>query len=226
MGIFTNLEVHLEPETTLFQPEVDVIQAVIEQALANLKHPVKQGTFILDGQVMGKREGAYNIMRFNLQDGRLMLLGQNSDKMAEEAINYILHYPRKGQQYDICPEYYWSTFGLLPSGFYYDECEQLVAMVVNASFGRFVASYYGGETASWFYRDSRFVLAALAETLAQLCKEDKVLQRSVGELMLKEPDAAILVKRMFDTCTHPALKAWRDWHESATKAGELTLFFE
>lgn len=230
MGKFTNLEVHLEPETTLFQQEVDVILAIIDQVLSNLEQYPTKGTFILDGQKMGEK--AYNIVRFNLQDGYSTYhrYGRNSDRAAEESINEILSYPSSMNRYSTNPGYYWKSFGLLPSGFYQcDDMPQLRVVVINASFGRFIASFYGDP-----YDADTDCLTALAEALAQLCKEDKVLRRSVDDIVsdsVKRRDdgaevAAAIASKMFDSCDHPALKAWRDWHESATKAGELTLFFE
>lgn len=230
MGEFTNMEMHLEPETTLYQQEVDVVMAVIDRVLSNSvikKYPTK-GTFILDGQKMGKK--AYNIIRFNFQNGYSthQLCGKNSDEMAEKSIDEILSYPSPESYYYFRSDS--ENFGLLPSGWYrHKNGEPLRAMVINASFGRFIASFYDGA-----YGSEIECLSAIAETLAQLGKEDKVLRRSVNDIMAerdKEIDfnsvAAVgMVEHMFETCEHPTLKAWKEWHDSAIAANELKYFFE
>lgn len=227
MGKFTNLEMYVEPDSTLFQPEIDALQAVVDQVLASFDLYPTKGTFILDGQKMG--EEAQCILRFNLEDG--MMLGRmpceaDSDLLTARAINEILLWPENS-----CYEYRAraENFGQLPAGIYLHH--ELEVMVLNTTLGRFLVSFYsnaadqdvidGADTA---------VLMALAEALAQMGKEDKILQQSAQQAChCSSPlgqDAIKLVKRLFLECDVPALKAWREWHEPANNSGELTLFFE
>lgn len=231
MGKFINMEMVLEPESTLFQPEIDVILAVIDQVLTSFGHYPTRGTFILVGQKRG--EAATNIIRFNLADEESEGSRQEvyndtyystSNSLAEAAIDEVLSWP-ENSVYDYQGEA--KNFGLLPSGIY--RCTELKVLVLNTVFGRFLASCYANFMDDG-HTQSTALLIAIAETFAQMGKEDKILQQSAQALYRQavgiDKDAIILVRRLFLDRALPALSAWHTWHEPANNAGELTLFFE
>ena len=222
MGNFTNLITNVGPNTTLFQQEVDVIQAVVARVLDSFEPQPTQGTFILDGQKRG--ESAYCILRFNLEKGCCQLHEETSDDAAAGSIDDILAWPeRLAYGYRSNPEY----FGQLPSSIYMSIRRKV--LVLNTTFGRFLVSFYANSPFPYVRQDMT-LLMALAEAFAQMGKEDKILQRSVERVCASaispDKDAIILVKHMFLDCEDDALRIWRDWHEPANQAGELTLFFE
>lgn len=222
MGTFTNLETHVEPETTLFQQEVDIILAVIDQVLATFDEYPTQGTFILDGQKMG--EDAKCILRFNLENGFCQPMEDTSDDIVIRAIDDILVWPKYlTYGYHGEPNY----FGQLPSDIY--KYGRRKALVLNTTFGRFVVSFYANFV-SGGHEESTALLLAVAESIAQMGKEDKILQKSNQNLQWLmtnlDQNAVALVRDLFHNCAHPTLKAWKEWHEPANSSGELTLFFE
>lgn len=227
MGILINLKSYVEPETTLFQQAVDFILAIIDQVLDSFDTHPTQGTFILDGQAYGEK--AKCILRFNLEDGVLQPLEgfeDTSDDIAAGAINKVLAWPETpAYGYKAEPNF----FGRLPSGVYKQGRNKV--LVLNTTFGRFLMSYYANSGCSMEAHDEgSALLLAVAETIAQMGKEDKVLQRSaytLGEQSTGvEKDAVILVKRLFLEDKFPPLLAWKKWHEPANTSGKLTLFFE
>jgi hypothetical protein len=229
MGKFTNIEIHTEPETTLFPQEVNAILSVINQVLVSLSdhYPVR-GTFILDGQKTG--EEARCILRFDLEDGPAPYTIEatkdtSSDELAERAINSVLSWPEKWAPYPYTAEDEQS--GQFSSKVY--RRSELRVLVLNTAYGRFLASCYIA-----FSEDTQnkniAVLNAVAEVLARMGKEDEGLQQSIHQLRNYftpvDKEISTLINRLFDECSIPELKAWRDWHEPANTSGDLTLFFE
>lgn len=225
MGNFINLKSYVEPETTLFQPEVDVILAVIDQVLASFDTYPDKGTFILDGQKMGEK--AKCIVRFNLEGGYCRPLEDTSDEITANAINNVLSWPHK-------PAYAYQGetkfFGQFPSGIYTHGRQKV--LVLNTTYGRFLMSYYANSGCNPFeeHDECTILLQALAETFARMGKEDKVLQWSVERVHAQATDlekrTITLVQDLFQNCTLSAIREWEDWHEQANDSGELTLFFE
>lgn len=230
MGKFTNLEIHTEPETTLFHQESNLILAVIDQVLSSFDTYPTQGTFILDGQKRG--EDAKCLIRFNLEDGvcpPIAGFDDTSDDIATNAINAVLSWPAasaygyKGEP---------NLFGQFSSGIYQHGRKKV--LVLNATFGRFLMSYYADSGCSncraEAHDDGNALLLSVAETIAQMGKEDKILQKSVDSITnttaKNEQDAITLVERLFLEGTFPPLQVWKEWHEPANTSGALTLFFE
>lgn len=199
-----------------------MILAVIDQVLASFDEYPTQGTFILDGQKMG--DEAKCIVRFNLEDGFCRPIEDSSDDIAAGAIDAVLAWPES-------PAYGYrgeaKFFGQLPSGIY--QYGRKKALVLNTTFGRFIASFYA-DFRNGGHDESIALLIALAEAFASMGKEDRILQSSAQRLCDQAvgigKDALILVKKLFLGCNLPALKTWREWHEPANNSGELTLFFE
>lgn len=226
---FTNLET-FDEGTTLYQQEIDVILAVIDQVLASFEmHPTK-GTFILDGQEMG--EEAKCIIRFNLENGvclppeDLGIDDYTSDDITAIAINSVLSWPE-------VPAYGYKGearyFGQLPSGIYKRGLRKV--LVLNTTYGRFLISFFANCQCGIDEHDGgSALLRALAIAFASIDQKDKVLQQSVKGITqfiaLGEKCAMDVVRELFTKCELPALKAWKDWCESASSSGELKLFFE
>ncbi len=227
MSKFTNLQSFVEPNTTLFPQEVDVIQAIIRETLAFLGEQPTQGTFILDGQKTG--EDAKCILRFNLEDGPgVWQIGTNgcatTDALAERAINGILSWPKR-------TPYPWPDGHRRSSQFSskVHHRSELRVLVLNTTYGRFLASCCFGFSENRQNRNVA-ILNAVAETFAQMGKEDKGLQNSVQQTRAwatsLDKDVIQLVQQLFKECTLLELETWRNWHEPANGSGDLTLFFE
>lgn len=224
MGKFTNMQTFVEPETTLFQQEVDVILTVIDQTLAYLNLSPQQGTFILDGQKMG--EDAKCILRFNWEAGasQPQTSERTSDQIAADSIDRILSWPEYltyGYQGEA------KYFGLLPSDIY--RYGRMQVLVINTTYGRFLVSFFADFTENR-WDESTVVMMALAEAFAQLGKEDGVLQKSADRICRgagkPESEVITLIRNLFRECNLPALQTWKAWHEPANASGELVLFFE
>lgn len=224
MGKFINLQTFVEPETTLFQQEVDVVLAIVNQVLTSLQLCPKRGTFILDGQKMG--EDAKCILRFNWEEGTYQPLSseRTSDQIAADSIDRILSWPEYltyGYQGEA------KYFGLLPSNIY--RYGRMQVLVINATYGRFLISFCADFTDER-WDESTVLMMALAEAFAQMGQEDGILLRSADRICQgageTEKTAIALVQGLFRDCTLPALETWKSWHAPANASGELTLFFE
>ena len=227
MSKFTNLKTFIK-ETTLYQQEVDVILAVIDQVLASFEQYPTKGTFILDGQEMG--EDAKCIIRFNLEDGAYPLSGGledcTSDDIATMAINDVLSWPE-------VPAYGYKGearfFGQLPSGIYKRGRQKV--LVLNTTYGRFLMSFFANcQCGIDEHDDGSALLLALAVAFASIDQKDKILRQSVENITTSiscnEESATDMVLDLFAKCELPALIAWKDWCESANSSDELPLFFE
>lgn len=105
MGKLINFECHTEPETTLFQQEIDVLVEVIGEVMRGFSEQPNKGTCIIDGQKYG--EEARCLVRFNLPEGIyrrqfFRIYEKTSDRMAEEAINNALSYPDNSRYTKTC----------------------------------------------------------------------------------------------------------------------------
>lgn len=233
---FRNVQLY-PSEQTLFQPEIDVILAVLEETLTAVydEHVPRQGSLILDGQKFG--EEAKCIARLNFMRGDVRYdyaFGSDisSDVITAQSINVIIGWPRSSAYVaEPLPSY----FGLLPTGIYsLDRGQQpsLIVLVLNTTFGRFLASCRTGLIHGNCYLNADFTaFATLAETFRQLGKEDLVLQKHSEGLITElcnQTDcdrAIIIVRQLFSDCSLPALQVWKAWHEPANQSGELPLFF-
>lgn len=238
MGLI-NVEKHAEPETTLFPQETDLLLEILETMITRLlPHAITCGTFILDGQAYG--DDAKLLLRGNFPGGVYQrqffrIQERSSNDMATESIDEALNWPistsRLSHHFE--KNYRYIDERQFPeSGIYRDG--ELIVLILNASHGRFLGSIKMetvAENDTELYDEPELLLYALAMSLAQMSKEDHVLQASVNSLSswcskLDYAGIATQVKELFVGCELPALKTWRDWHKSVSSSGKLTLFFE
>jgi len=156
----------------LFQQESDVIVEIVLQALQTIDPKVCQGTFILDGQRYNEK--AECLIRFDLPEGTTIgvgndfweRMGNSSSAIAEKAINTVLD------------DYESSN---APSGiFEFGEHKELKVLILNATHGRFLCSFYANFKGDGDQESSK-ILVIVAELLGELCKNDPVLVKSVEE---------------------------------------------
>lgn len=207
-----NFEHYVEPEIILFEQEVDVIVALVLRAIKLTKCNISYGTFILDGQ---KKDGeAQCLIRFDLPKGHLRsmtYIDYNFALMAEDAINDILRSPE------------WQTSSI------YIANESKV-LVLNTTYGRFLCSFYA-DFLGGGHSESTNILMVVAEAIAQMGKEDTILQDSVSAIWFAEIEdnggantAMLFVRDAFEKCEIPELAKWKEWH--IANNDNLALFFE
>lgn len=204
----TNFTCFTEPETTLFQEEIDAITAVVaEVILMDGFH--SRGSFLLMGQADGK--AAQTLISFDFTDGAVKNYDQKGHSSATEA-KRVLEYSARAEKRNSHISYFVNT--------------QLF-LTLNSTAGRFLCacySEYGG------YGFQRKVYIAVATALACMGLEDAVLQESLQCLLQNEGREVIqtsnCVREAFAALSLPELAAWHDWHEPANESGNLTLFFE
>lgn len=146
MNCFTNVRTHVLPGM-LSEIDLGLLQETINEILTPWKLDKKEGSFALVGQKRGER--AQEILRFNFEDGRKGeldspddmkwgLYARTSDRAVESAIDELLRYPHKKLSDDYYPNPV--NFGQLSSSIYYVGEPRAYAVVVNTTFGRFLAS--------------------------------------------------------------------------------------
>jgi len=231
MGKFKNVAMH-PGKDTLFQEEINVVTTVLDAVLRHCYggEMPPRGTFILDGQKEG--QSAKCILRLNLPEGEDYRAFSNatlkSDHLASQAIDEILSWPESSAyQYQARA----IDFGKLPTGIYTGG--YLVALVLNTTFGRFVASFQIFQTDLRVLgrRLTSQVLVTIAETLCQLGKEDLVLQAQTTAWLASQNNPAQeellrFVRNIFTERELPGMETWHLWHEHATQKGELAPFFD
>lgn len=230
---FSDLEVHCQLGDALSYWEANVVLAVIEEILtSNLRDGTTMGTFIMDGYKTG--HVCECLLRGNLKDGPSTgyLLPfdakQPSNILAEEAIDDALAYPDKEgsvfAQHAFLPE----EDERIGTGIH--SAGPLHVMALDASAGHFLTSFYADFSIA-SRREINVMLVSIAETLAQLKPNDKVLQDSVKEIVEHETgtvegymsrSAVYKVREMFRECEHPVIRAWKTWRE----ANPVTNFFD
>ncbi len=229
---FTNLEKHPNADT-LYPQEIDALLAVISYFCEG-RYSGDYGSCILDGQKDG---GAANcIFRFNFPEGPyrrtfFRTYDRTSDQIAEDSINEMLCWPenpsryRKSLENIPCP---------VATGIYRDG--EIEVLVLNTTHGRFLFTCH---TLAAFSDDDYDALSEalpyiFAEAIANMGKEDTVLQRSNIELIagLDPSHSGQIVDMItetrdlfYDKNPLPEIAAWRTWHESADQSDELALFF-
>lgn len=228
MGNFINIEQHVEPETTLFEQEINAILAVIAKIGENFAQSPRRGTIILDGQKYGDK--AKLLIKANYPGGtyqrRFFRIYQyDSDEMAARSINEVLKWPDPDSRYA-----HLFKQELPQSGIYRDG--ELLVLILNAKYGRFLCSIKAEtEVGEELHDEAKYLLYAMTECFAQMMQEDEILQESAKRIFLSSERFQIAcavdeVDEMFVHCTEPSLQTWRAWHEPANAAGELTLCFQ
>lgn len=229
MGEWSNVSVHAS-KNTLYTQEIDAILAILAEVMRDCYggSMPRTGSFILDGQRVGAQASC--IIKFNLAGGESYynIAGRevNSLALAAQSIDELLSWPRRSEYYYLGDPL---LFGKLPTDIY--EYGKFIALVINTTYGRFLASLQtcrpdGGNDRRSIIR----VLLSLVEVLRQLGQEDLVLQMQSRTLLSRfqsfdYKEVINHVQELFATCHLPALKTWHEWHELANASGELGLFF-
>ena len=220
----SNLELHLEPETTLYKEEADVIIAIVFGIMKEIGVCAKHGTFLLYG-VKNDSQEPQKIISFDLRRGPSAKFMRNekrlnSRKMAEE----VLERDARSEK---------STFALQDTkakGYITYYADSPLFLSLQATHGRFTCAFYAGDGDYW---DMTFVYCAVAQALAVMGKEDEVLQESCDDLFFSEVDeyttifiARNYVNSVFEEDVFPEIKAWRTWHDAAVAEDKLGMYFE
>ena len=203
----TNQHFLLEPDSTLFKEEADAIVAVILDILKQDGHDLTEGSFVLMG-TKGTSSNSKEIIAFDFGDGPIHDFrdkGISSRSFARK----ILRRDAKNKT------------GSSHVSYFVDSPLFLRLKTTNGLFS--AAMFVDGSVEDVYY--------ALAQAIACMGKEDTVLQDSVNEIFDLEsqdyPGINVLrdyVKKLFEKCELPELKAWQEWHDKNSK--KLTLFFE
>lgn len=222
---FINVERYHQPSGVLFLEELDAVMAMVDLTSRLYAPQALRGTFTLKSQKAG--EEARCALRFNLPDGpygqRIYQTNLSSNRLAEESIDQLLVLPgesrytigetKERQQLRAKIQSAWD----IPSGIWRDR--ELRAMVLGADGGRFFASCHIVPTECGVSdHATNLVLHVVAQTLAHMCIEDKVLMRSVQDIASASKQAAedhaaafTLVKDVFASGSRPAIRAWHSW---------------
>lgn len=235
---FTNIVKQVEPDSTLFEPEIDLILVLIRKVAQSFQHELELGTFILDGQTYGGDPQL--ITRGNFAKGIYRrqfyrTYNRTSDQIAEESIDQLLVWPGMLSRYrrHFAERFFEQNGMIYPrTGIYQDG--ELLVLAMNATHGRFLASIQAQAVNDPYYdfgdEISEALLYAVSEALCMMMREDVILQRSATQLMIERenPLAANIVLAVVNEFAQgelPEMRAWQDWHEPANKSGQLTLPF-
>lgn len=231
-NFFTNLEIHTEPETTLFPQEVDVILKAVEVAIRRHVETIAKGTLVIMGHKRG--EAPYLIAHANIREGAFTYAGMNSDKLAQKSVKELLVADPSYSRY-----FKNAADRSLKQGIF--QVDELLALSLSATHGRFLVAIHTANEAGELQKGfDRLLLCHIATIIAQMGLEDDVLQRNAiltiaqewkyrnevngsGERVIETYVAA----QTFVRCpAFEAVETWWAWHEPANNAGELTLFFQ
>lgn len=222
MNYFVNMRKYVI-RGMLSESDLDLIQKVIEGVIdRGIKlGPLgsKSGTFALLGQKRGER--AHEIMRFNLWGDRDCALVENgffyantSDRTVEVTIDELLSYPssKLSCRYEPGPK----DFGQLASGFFYYNYSDKIdatAMVINTTFGRFLACIAAYPTL-W-----ESILSGVMLALQKQSLHDKIMEESVKQILCHQnPKITKEISTIVDYCT--------EIHEADSADSGRVLFFE
>lgn len=210
----TNLKLGLVPKTTLFKEEADAIVAVVKDVISKSKISVKNGTFLLYGVKNGERE-PQRLISFDFGRGpakKFSIFEKDSRCLAEEIL-----------ELEVRKDHSESYSGI---SYYFDSPPFLQ---LRTTYGRFICAFYAGEG---LYSGMTYVYSAVAKALALLCENDEVLQKSCGDVFIREIDdePRILeledyVEDLFLKSKLPELAAWQKWHITAATDGRLAPYF-
>lgn len=240
-NFFTDVQTFPYGTKALSSKEICALMAVVQEILDCFDEVPNKGTIILDGQEKG--EEARCIMRMNLEKGVYLknfhlVYQRTSATLAEESIDAALGWPENGA-YDCTPMA--KNFGEMPTGMYL--CGSHKVMVLNTTFGRFVASFQlavekadtsndeGQVELSEYCDENVAAMKGWAVALAKMRPKDLVLGRSVKRLTENATPMERRIKEevenLFYFCTLPELAVWKEWHDAEVKGKKkIGLFFE
>ena len=206
-----NVTLCLEPQTTLFKEEADAIIAVVLNVLKHDGRLPKAGTFLLYGVEDGKQD-VQKIISFSFKNGAVRNCLESSCD-SDELGDTILKRVAAHMSHRTAITYY---------------VDSPTFLELKTTYGRFLCFYYDESMCNQTY-----IYCAVAKALASMGKEDEVLQEACEYLFAVEMEdhtridvLAGYVDGLFTSCELPELKIWKEWHEPANNAGELTLFFQ
>lgn len=218
----TNLKVTLEPETTLFKEEVDAIIAIVDdtirQRAAIHGDELDEGTFLFYG-IQDDSDEPQEIISFDLDKGPTKdylpysdgNCGIDSHEIADNILKRNL--TSKCEMSSSHISYY---------------CDSPLFLVIKTTHGRFACACFGDD---FSYKDMTYVYCAVAQAIACMGLEDKVLQDSCDKIFFSEmeeyKDLGGLrdhIEELYRKCKLPELKLWKKWHDEVNS--ELTLFFK
>ena len=205
-----NLEYCLEPKTTLFKEEADVIVAVVLDAIKKNHIEGKTGTFALFGNK--KEKDPEQIISFDLEDGSSVASRylSNSNDYAKIALKKAGAYTTSGCKIES------------PLDAWGHSMEDVLEL--ETTYGQFLAAFFSSE------RDF-YVYYAIAKALTCMGKEDIVMVENANNMLLSEAktDTGIYyliehVENLFENAMLPEIKAWKEWHDKEKE--NLKQFFE
>lgn len=200
---FTNVcACKVNPSTTLRPEEIAVVEEIVHFMLSKFVH-ADCGKFALFGKK--KQMDASCILRFNIS-------GEDQTYESEEFLtraNIFVAESLAMAEHDIMNKH------LLKTRVY--ATLQNKALILNCTGGQFLCSCYANFRGNGHIASS-LVLLAVAKTLANLCKEDDVLQESWGLLRAEYQSLSIyeyerIIDNLFEKAELPALKTWKKWSE-------------
>lgn len=208
-----NLRLNLNKEG-LYKEEISVILAVLEAVLSQGEIPMpKTGTFLLLGQKYD--EEAKRIISFEFENGPTRNFcgrGQSSTSEVERVMKRAVKATHERGT---------SAISYLPDTELYLDLE--------TTNGRFLAFFFAN---NGDFFDLTIVYCALMATIAQMGREDEVLQQSCDNTFWTEVEDAPglsklrwFIDDLFEKEKLPEIRTWKEWHEPANKSGELELFF-
>ena len=216
----TNLKVTLEPETTLFKEEVDAIIAVVMNTIDSepFISDIHDGSFLFYGMGDGSDE-PQKIIAFDFENGPTPdylpysdgNCGTSSREIADAILTRDLKNPHATKSSHI--SYY---------------VDSPLFLTLRATHGRFACACFGDE---FSYKAMTYIYCAVAQAMACMGLEDKVLQDSCDMIFFSEADEykdiddlRSCVEQLYHECKLPELALWKKWHDAESE--NLTLFFE
>lgn len=197
-----NYHANYRPETTLYREEVDVIVTVIESVLRRSQRQQTTGSFVLAEQQHGD-DMVREILKFDFDDGAA------ENRYQEESSNWVA-----GHVVEVTSAMGFEEDGVIvrfPEPGFDEE-----VLSLKTATGRFVCAVCIGE---YPYCEVEIYLA-VAKAIAEMDKEDVVLQSAYKELLREEalclPDLYSIdsyVTNLFKWRKEPKLKTWRDWRK-------------
>lgn len=216
----TNIEVTIEPRSTLFRKEIDAIIAVVTNTIVSEPciRNFHEGSFCFYGKADGD-DKVQKIIAFDFKDGPTKVFlpyafgdcGTSSREIADTILTRDLNNPHETNGSHIS---------------YYADSPLFLSL--RTTHGRFACACFGD---GFSYKAMTYIYCAVAQAIACMGLEDKVLQDSVDQVFLREAkeyknidDLRSCIEQLFHECKLPELAAWKKWHDAENDS--LTLFFE
>lgn len=237
MKSLTNTVYCRESDVLMQRQETEVLLSVIKAALNSMAPNAVRAAFLLDGQEFGE-EAKCVFESEMIEDGHSEHLfyydGRTLMQLAEESIDEILAMPEASKFIEGNGGQSWlqtvvRSLDDVVSGIW--SKDKLLALVLNTSQGRFVASCHLADRYGKLDPErAQAILLAVARAILELRPEDGVLQAFQMSLRqaLHEAEnrrdsptraALVLVEGMFgrDQNVYQAISAWREMSNTVSK---------